>query len=234
MSNREEIKRKKKKQQKRKDLTPIIIVGTLAVVIVIIVILTQFKPVGDITIPETQKASITNGLMMGDPNAKVQIVEFADFQCPGCGYYWANMEPEIKTQYIETGKANLTYSPFSFLGDRAADQSWNESNKSTEAVYCANDQDKFWEYRDFLFANQNGENQGAFSQVRLLAFGKEINLDSKIFKDCLVSGKYAQGVIDANLYATEQSVNQTPSFLVNGKLVTADILIQTIEEALIQ
>ncbi|KAF0111596.1 MAG: dsba oxidoreductase [Chloroflexi bacterium] len=232
MGNREEIKRKKKKQQKRKDLTPIIIIGTLAVVVALIVILTQIKPVGEIKIPDRQKAVQTDGLTMGDPNAKVKVVEFADFQCPACGSYWAGLEPTIIKDYIDSGKAFFTFSPFSFLGNYATDKTWDESVKAAEAAYCANDQGKFWEFHDILFINQKGENAGAFARVRLLAFAKKLNLDSKTFEKCLDSGKHSQSVTDANAYASGQGSNFTPSFLVNGKLVNSGELVQAIEDAL--
>jgi protein-disulfide isomerase len=234
MGTQQEIKRKKKKQQKRKDFTPLIIIGTLAVVAVLIVILTQIKPVGDITVPVRQKAAVTDGLTMGDPNAKVKVIEFADFQCPACGTYWASMEPAMITQYIDSGKAFFTYSPFSFLGKYGTDPTWDESIKAAEAAYCANDQGKFWEYRDFLFGNQNGENQSAFNRVRLIAFGKKIDLNSKAFVECLDSGKYTQTVNDANTFAKDQGATFTPSFMVNGKIVNAGELVQAIEDALKQ
>lgn len=232
MGNRDELKRKKKKQQKRKDLTPIIIIGTLAIVAVLIIILTQAKPVGEITLPDRQKAAQTDGLTMGDPNAKVKVVEFADFQCPACGGYWSDMEPAIIADYVDTGKAFFTYSPFSFLGNYATDKTWDESVKAAEAAFCATDQGKFWEYRDILFANQNGENLGAFAKARLLAFAKNISLDSKVFGECLNSGKYSQSVTDANNFASTSGATFTPSFLVNGKLVNAGELVQAIEDAL--
>jgi len=107
-----------------------------------------------------------------------------------------------------------------------------ESIDAAEAAYCANDQSKFWEYRDYLFGNQTGENTGDFSQAHLLDFAKKLNLDVTTFKECLTSGKYAQKVTDANSYATQQGVNSTPSFLVNGKVYSADQVQQAIETAL--
>jgi protein-disulfide isomerase len=175
---------------------------------------------------------VTSDVTMGDPNAKVKVTEFADFQCPACGQYWTSLEPKIIKDYVNTGKVSFTFSPFSFLGNYATDKSWDESVKTAEAAYCANDQGKFWEYRDIVFANQNGENQGAFTRDRLLAFGKKITLDSATFKDCLDSAKYNQKVTDATDYATGLGATFTPSFLVNGKLVNANELIAAIDEAL--
>ncbi|MRS02476.1 disulfide bond formation protein DsbA, partial [bacterium] len=166
MANREEIKRKKSKK-KRRDITPFIIIGVLAVVVLGVVILSTYKPVAEVIDPTFHTATITDGLTMGDPNAPIKLVEFADFQCPGCGSYWANTEPAVIKDYVETGKVFYTFSPFSFVGSFVQNNPYDESIKAAEAAFCANDQGKFWEYRDYLFANQIGENQGAFSEKRL-------------------------------------------------------------------
>ena len=231
MAKREELKRNKKKQ-KKKDITPFIIIGVVVVVVLAVVILTQFKPVGEIIEPTFHAATITDGLTMGDPNAPVKIIEFADFQCPGCGGYWSSMEADIITQYVETGKVFYTYAPFSFVGSFVQNNPWDESIKSAEAAFCANDQGKFWEYRDYIFANQSGENQGAFSRERLLAFAKKLSLDEKTFKECLDSDTHYQDVMDANDYATSMGITSTPSLMVNGEVVELSNLVTKIEEAL--
>lgn len=229
MGKREEVKRRKQQQETKNNLTIILIIAAFVIVIVGMVVLTQYKPVGDIVVSDRNVAKQTDGLTMGSPDAKVKVIEFADFQCPACASYWSQMEPGIIDAYINTGKVQFTYSPFSFLGQG---QSWDESVKAAEAAYCANDQQKFWEYRDIIFANHNGENQGAYTRERLIAFAKEIGLDQTSFKDCLDSDKYAQKVADDTAFAEGQGASYTPSFLINGKIVNAGELVQTIENAL--
>lgn len=232
MANRDETKRKKRRSKKT-NLTPFIIIGVLAVVVVAVVILGQIQPVGVVVDPTFHTATVTDGLTMGDPNAPVKVVEFADFQCPACGSYWSSLEPSIIEQYVETGKVFYTYSPFSFLGDRSTNK-WDESKKTAEAAYCANDQGKFWQFRDYVYANQSGENQGAFSRARLLAFAEKLALDMTTFEECLDSGQYAQAVADANAFAEEVGVTFTPSFTVNGELMDANALITAIDAAAAQ
>lgn len=231
MANRDEIRRRKDKK-KRRDITPFIIIGVLALVVLAVVILSTYKPVAEVIDPTFHKASITEGLTMGDPNAPVKLVEFADFQCPGCGSYWSTMEPTIIAEYVETGKVFYTFSPFSFVGTFVNNNPYDESIKSAEAAYCANDQGKFWEYRDYLFGNQIGENQGAFSEKRLLAFAKSLSLDMNTFTTCLKSGEHNQQVMDANNFASESGINQTPSFTIDGTVVTGSDLVAALEAAL--
>ncbi len=224
MANREEIKRRKSKK-KRKDYTPFIIIGVLAVVVLGVIILSTYKPVAEVIVPTFHTESVTtDGLTMGDPNAPVKLVEFADFQCPGCGSYWANTEPSIIKNYVETGKVFYTFSPFSFVGSFVKNNPYDESIKAAEAAFCANDQGQFWGYHDYLFANQIGENQGAFSEKRLLAFAESLSLDMDTFTTCLKSGQHNQDVLDANDFATSSGINQTPSFLIDGVLVTGDLI----------
>ncbi len=230
MANRDEIKRRRSKK-KRRDITPFIIIGVLVVVVLGIVILSTYKPVAEVIVPTFHSATITDGLTMGDPNAPVKLTEFADFQCPGCGVYWSNTEPTVIQNYVETGKVFYTFSPFSFVGSFVRNNPYDESIKSAEAAYCANDQGKFWEYRDYIFANQIGENQGAFSEKRLLAFAESLSLDMKTFSTCLKSAEHYQDVMDANDFATNSGINQTPSFTIDGVVVEGD-LITALEAAL--
>jgi protein-disulfide isomerase len=230
MANRDEIKRRRSKK-KRRDITPFIIIGVLVVVVLGIVILSTYKPVAEVIVPTFHSATITDGLTMGDPNAPVKLIEFADFQCPGCGVYWSNTEPTVIQNYVETGKVFYTFSPFSFVGSFVRNNPYDESIKSAEAAYCANDQGKFWEYRDYIFANQIGENQGAFSEKRLLAFAESLSLDMKTFSTCLKSAEHYQDVMDANDFATNSGINQTPSFTIDGVVVEGD-LITALEAAL--
>jgi protein-disulfide isomerase len=188
--------------------------------------------VGNVINPGRQMALITDGLTMGDPNAKVKVTEFADFQCPACGGYWSDIEPEIISEYVDTGKVFFTYSPFSFLGQYGSDPNWDESVKAAEAAYCANDQGMFWEYRDMLFANQSGENEGAFNRYHLIAFANTIGLDNGNFVECLDAGKYTQTVTDDFTSGVVQGATFTPSFLIDGTIVGMGDLVQTIENSL--
>jgi protein-disulfide isomerase len=218
MTNQVETKRRKKKKQQT-DFTPFIIIGVVALVVLAVVIISNIKPKLDVIDPVLHKAEITDGLTMGDPNAPVKVIEFADFQCPGCGNYWSTIEPDIIKNYVATGKVFYTFAPFSFVGSFVQNNPWDESIKSAEAAFCANDQGKFWDYRDYVFGNQSGENQGHFSREMLIAFAQKLELDKKAFTKCLDSGTHNQDVLDANDYAVSQGISSTPSFMVNGEIV---------------
>ncbi len=224
MGKREIVKRNRKKSNS--NLTLIFIIAAFAIVAVGMVILTTYKPKAKVIIPDQSLAQQRSGLSMGNPDAPVKVVEFADFQCPACASYWSELEPYIIENYIDTGKVLFTYSPFSFLGQG---YQWDESKKSAEAAYCANDQQKFWEFRNLIFANHNGENGGVYTQDFLIAFAEELTLDVDTFTECLTSGEYTTQVETDNEFAQAQGATYTPSFLVNGQVINANDLLTTID-----
>jgi len=164
----------------------------------------------------------------GDPNAPVTIIEFADFQCPYCGRFFAETKPQIDEQYMQSGKVRFAYFNFVFLGP--------ESNWAAEAAECAADQNKFWQYHDKLYDSQSGENQGAFNKDNLKQFAEELGLDTSAFNECLDSGKYTQLIQDESSLASSIGVRSTPTFLINGQAVVGaqpyEIFQQTIDSLL--
>ncbi len=147
----------------------------------------------------------------GNPDAPVTILEFSDFQCPYCGRFFAEVEPQINQQYIENGQVRMGYIHFAFLGQ--------ESLWAAEASECAADQDAFWEFHDKLFNSQNGENRGAFSKDNLKKFAAELGLDTDTFNQCLDGGKYSAYVQSQVNVGRQIGVQSTPTFLVNGQAV---------------
>ena len=103
----------------------------------------------------------------------------------------------------------VAYFHFAFLGD--------ESRWAAEAAECAGEQDAFWDYYDYLFSHQNGENQGAFSQDNLKAFAAELDLKTDAFNECLDSGRYTTLVQNMTDIARQLGVQSTPTFAINGQ-----------------
>lgn len=162
---------------------------------------------------------------MGNPNAPVKIVEFADFQCPYCMRFAVETEPKIIEQYVKTGKVFYEYhSVGAFLGD--------ESGAAAQAAYCAGDQGRFWEYHNTLFANWTGENVGDFTNDKLQKYAASIGLDTIAFNDCLSTGKYAP-LLDQDVQAAKAAgIRATPSFLVNGKLIEGAVPFADFQQAI--
>ncbi len=186
--------------------------------------------VADAAVGNTQdfKSLEANAPLLGNAAAPVAIVEFADFQCPFCARFYQTTAKEIIDTYVKTGKAKLIYRDFAFLGE--------ESGWAAEAARCAQDQGRYWDYHNYLFEHQNGENQGGFAKNHLKSFALAIGLNAGEFNKCLDSGKYTQAVADDTAMGKKFGVTGTPTTFVNGKLVQGAVPFATfqpiIEDAL--
>lgn len=160
-----------------------------------------------------QKVKVSLGHLpfLGDKNAKVEVIEFGDFQCPFCGRFLKEVEPSLIKDYVDTGKAKFAFRHYAFLGQ--------ESTWAAEASECANEQGKFWDYHNYLYSHQGGENQGAFSKDNLKSFAATLGLNSSQFASCLDSDKYAKNVADDLSTGQKAGVNGTPGTFINGQLV---------------
>lgn len=147
----------------------------------------------------------------GDAQAPVTIIEFSDFQCPFCGRFATDAGHQIDEAYVNNGLVRFGYWHVAFLGP--------ESQWAAEASECAAEQDRFWEYHDYLFEHQSGENQGAFNKDQLKTFAAVLELDTSAFDECLDSGRYTDIINTDTNQARSIGATSTPAFLINGQPV---------------
>ncbi|HVW67142.1 MAG TPA: thioredoxin domain-containing protein [Candidatus Peribacteraceae bacterium] len=148
----------------------------------------------------------------GNPNAKVTVIEYTDFQCPFCERHFSQTYPQIKKDYIDTGKIKyeLRYFPLTSIHPNA--------EKSAEAADCAQDQGKFWEMHDKLFSTQNDwanlDNSGAVADFKQYAAG--LGLDTTKFNSCLDNGEKASDIQKYVADGGKAGIDGTPGFWVIG------------------
>ncbi|MEK7087440.1 MAG: DsbA family protein [Patescibacteria group bacterium] len=155
-------------------------------------------------------AVTSSDFVLGDQNAPVTIVEYGDFQCPFCGKFFKETESVLRENYIKTGKVKFIYRDFAFLGQ--------ESFWAANAARCAGEEGKFWEYHDYLYSNQRGENQGAFSKINLKSFAATLGLDKEKFNSCLDSDKYLEEIKKETKAGADAGVQGTPGVFINNQL----------------
>lgn len=97
------------------------------------------------------------------------------------------MERRLDQDYFKTGKVKFTYRYFPVVDQGAI----GESHWAANAAECANEQGKFWEYHDKLFAEWRGENVGAYSKANLKKYAADLKLDTAKFNQCIDADKYA-------------------------------------------
>ena len=156
--------------------------------------------------PGVRQASHVRGL----DTAPVTIEEWADFQCPACGTFARTTEPQLIATYVARGEVKIVYRHFAFLGP--------ESQWAAEASECADEQGKFWEFHDRLFASQAGENRGTFSRDNLKRIGEALGLGGS-FAACVDSGRQAQRVRDETKVGEGRGVQATPTLFVQDRKI---------------
>lgn len=213
MSKRQEIREKHRRSERMQRVWAILGIVALALVVVYLLIAQSLpRATGAIIDPPQIVRSQAKFNTMGNPNASVKIIEYADFQCPYCKEFKDSTEAQIIETYVNTGKVYYEYRSFgSFIGV--------ESLRAAEAAYCAGDQEKFWEMHDILYTNQGAENSGALSDNRISDLAQHINLDMPKFRDCFTNEKYKTKALEDGNLATQDGVQSTPSFLINGTLI---------------
>jgi protein-disulfide isomerase len=201
-----------KQRGSSKNLLQNLMIGIGAIVVIVAVvaiIASQSAPI-DKSFPPREA---------GNPSAKVVVEEFSDFQCPYCGDFARSAEIQLREQYIKPGRILFIFRNFPVVDSFVS--GGNESHLAALAAMCAGDQDMFWEYHDYLFQNQSGENQGNLNASRLQAFAAQLHLDSLQFNQCL-SNQTHLDVLNADVQrGNALRLNGTPTFFVNGVMVNA-------------
>ena len=149
----------------------------------------------------------TNGApFKGPTRAPVTMVKFEDFHCPFC----KKVQPTVAQVLSKYGnKVRLVHRDFPI------DSIHPVARKAHEAARCANEQGKFWQYHDVLYANAPKADA-----ADLKSYAKEVGLDVQAFEKCLASGKF-QDVVQKDVdEGARLGVTGTPSFFINGRLLS--------------
>jgi protein-disulfide isomerase len=155
------------------------------------------------------------GHVIGSDSAKVEVIEFADFECPGCGRFATVTEPDVRARLINTGKVRFRFMDFPLTMHR-------NTRYAHSAAWCAGEQGKFWEMHDLIFLNQdrwNGEATRRPDAV-LSELARQAGVNMPQYESCVRARKYA-GQIQANFdEAIRLKVPSTPTFLFGQKMVS--------------
>lgn len=144
--------------------------------------------------------------IMGSDNAPITILEWGDYQCTYCYKFHQNSLGIINEDFIKTGKVKLVFKDYPLNGP--------DSLLAAEASYCAQDQEKYWQYHDELYKNWGGERTGWITRDSLDIFAKSTGLNLEEFNNCLNDHKYKEKVTALYKFGQELGIDATPSFLV--------------------
>jgi protein-disulfide isomerase len=160
------------------------------------------------TAPTVDLSGVELEHVLGDKDAPVTIIEFSDYQCPFCKKFYAETLPQIKSNYIDTGKVKFVYKDFPLSFHQMA-------QKSAEAAECAGEQGLYFEMHDKIF-----EGQSILSLDNLKIWASEIDgIDVEQFNNCLDNGDYEAEVKADMIEGQQVGVTGTPGFFINGQKI---------------
>jgi protein-disulfide isomerase len=163
--------------------------------------------------------ALADGRALGKADAPVTLEVWSDFQCPVCGEFARTVEPALISKYVTPGTLRIVHHDAAFQGARSG-SGYDESVEAAAGARCAADQGGYWPYQDWVFANQNGENLGAFAATRLVTMASAAGLDVPTWKACVATGTAQEAVRVETSEAHASGVNGTPTMKVNGQTIT--------------
>ena len=156
--------------------------------------------------PNPIAMSVDGRPFLGPEDAAVTVVEFTDYECPFCSRHFRQTLPDLLREYEGQVRYVVRNYPIDILHPNA--------QKAAEAVECAYDQDKFWEYHDLVF-----DNQDSLDTISLKKYAADLALDTSEFELCLDSDVKSEVVLQDRLDGREYGVTGTPTFFINGVIM---------------
>jgi len=207
-------------ETENKKINPYIIVIVILVLVIVGFAYNQWgKRIFPASIKEPEKPNINTeiskyDIWIGNENAPVTIVEYFSYLCGYCKLFEDETKPKIIENYVSTGKVKFVLRPFPIF---------SPDLKIDEAVLCANEQGKFLDFHNYVFANSD-----KLEKIEnLKTFAKTVGLNETQFNQCFDSDKfrdrvetwYKQGVADFEKAGIASSQRGTPTFVINGELL---------------
>jgi protein-disulfide isomerase len=148
-----------------------------------------------------------NGLYLGSPTAKAQMLIFIDLQCPYCQRYETTIMPTIVKDYVRTGKVRIKVEPWAFIGP--------DSIRGQKAMFAAAMQNKAWNFAENLYLNQQVENTGWLNDSMVAQAAASVNgLDVQRLWQQRNSSTVASEANQVSALATSYGVTGTPTIFV--------------------
>jgi protein-disulfide isomerase len=218
---REEQEQQAAAAARRKRMTQLGIGGFFlaAIVIVVLIVVSQSgggssggsaSDVADAQLVAKQLQGIPqSGNVLGDPNAKVTVVEFGDPQCPVCKEFSEQVVPQFIANTVRSGEAKYEFKPWVIIGA--------QSKPASEAALAAGEQDKFFNYIELFYRNQGEENSGYVTDDFMTAIAKGAGVpDIDKWNTDRDSSKWPRELAAIDAEAHQLGLSGTPSIQVVG------------------
>lgn len=145
----------------------------------------------------------------GSESAKLNLVEFGDYQCPFCEKFFKETEPILAKEYIDAAKVKFYFLDVSIVGP--------DSIILAQGSWCADDQSKYYEYHDYMYANQGRENSGWGTPEKVKDLAKNIaGMNMEKFNDCIDTKKYEERSRQLTAFSQQLGLTGTPTMFVGN------------------
>jgi protein-disulfide isomerase len=147
-------------------------------------------------------------LIRGNPNAKVTLIEYADFQCPACAVMHATIK-QLQGDFKDNLRLVYRFFPLTNIHQN--------SLISAQAVYAAGLQGKFWEMFDMVYENQESWSDSTQPKTIFTDYAKKIGLNLNKFNSDMDSDLTKKFITDEQSQGLDLGINATPTIFMNGK-----------------
>lgn len=149
------------------------------------------------------------GLVLGEPRAKVTLVEFGDLQCPACKGFAEDVLPQVIESKVRSGEARIEFRNFTIIGEESVD--------AAAAALAAGEQSRGWDFVELFYRNQGFENSGYVSDDFLTELARAAGVaDIKQWNRARRSQRTLDRVAAESAEAQRLGFGGTPSFAVEG------------------
>ena len=187
------------------------------------------SPQGGAPVVDVNDIDIAGNPFIGDANAPVTVIEWADFQCPFCKQFEVNTMPQIIRDYVDTGKAKIVFMDFAFLGPDSID-----AGLYSRAIWKLYP-DRYLKWREAMYQAQDEEHGGFGDAASIDKLNATINgIDAaKVAADVKTNGGAYQAQMDADrAEAQKLGINATPSFVVGNQVIAGAYPYPTFQTAI--
>lgn len=161
--------------------------------------------------------------VIGDPDAKVTIVEYFSMTCPHCARFHTEVLPKLKESYVDTGKVKIEFKDFPL------DQ-W--ALRASAMARCL-DGNRYVAMVDLLMKKQADWARAENPFTALVKLGRLAGLSEERVQECMTDEKLLDFILNERLTATkEHDINSTPSFVMNGRKLEDVFTFESFEEVI--
>jgi protein-disulfide isomerase len=166
------------------------------------------------TIDPNLPALKAEGYVLGSANAPLEVIEFADFECPACGNFAVITEPDVRNRIVNAGLASYRFFDFPLPMHK-------NTMAASNAAACAADQGKFWEMHDMLFRNQPEWNTEATDNPKKIFLGyvKSMGLNTDTWETCFDAQAHQSRILANQAEGNRRKVQSTPTFVIGTRVI---------------